>query len=137
MLCYRNHAVTCMDIARMREALEYCKQEMAIDPNFLRVHIRAASCHLSLGESEAAVALFKGCLRSVKDVIDLKLAAEASEGVRKEHQGSKYRDCAVEFLDTRNIGDAKNALHIVNEALSIKPHSKRLLELKALALLIL
>ena len=57
---------------------------MAIDPNFLRVHIRASSCHISLGESEAVVALFKGCLCSMKYVIDLKLEVEASEGMRKE-----------------------------------------------------
>jgi DnaJ family protein C protein 7 len=137
MLCYSNRAATRMAVGRMREALADCKRAMAIDPNFLRVQIRAASCHLSLGESEAAVALFKGCLCSVKDVIDLKIAAEASEGVRKAQQGQEYGDRAAELLDTRNPGDATNALRIVNEALSFSPHSERLLELKALALLIL
>lgn len=137
MLCYSNRAATRMAVGRMREALADCKRAMAIDPNFLRVQIRAASCHLLLGETEEAVALFKGCLRSVKDITDLKIAGEASEGVRKAQEVSEYRDQAAELLGARNPGDATNALRIVNEALLISPHSERLLELKALALLLL
>lgn len=133
MLCYSNRAATRMAVGRMREALADCKRAMAIDPNFLRVQIRAASCHLSLGETEEAVALFKGCLRPVKDII----AGEATEGLRKAQEVSECRDQAAELLDKRNPGDATNALRIVDEALLISPHSERLLELKALALLIL
>ena len=48
-----------------------------------------------------------------------------------------YRDRATESLDTRNPGYETNALHILNEALSISPHSEWLLELKDLALMIL
>ncbi|GLJ47550.1 hypothetical protein SUGI_1004220 [Cryptomeria japonica] len=139
MLCYSNRAATRMAVGRMREALADCMRAMAIDPNFLRVQLRAASCHLSLGESEAAVSLFKACLRLAQEVdnLDLKLASEASEGLRRAQQGWEYTDRAAELLDMRNFGDATNAMRTLNEALSISPHSERLLELKALALLYL
>lgn len=133
MLCYSNRAATRMAVGRMREALADCMRAMAIDPKFLRVQLRAASCHLSLGESEAAVSLFKGCLCLAQKVdnLDLKIASEASEGLRRAQQGWEYTDRAAELLDMRNPGDVTNAMHILNEALSISPHSERLLELKA------
>lgn len=42
MLCYSNRAATRMSLGRMREALADCMQAAAVDPNFLRVQVRAA-----------------------------------------------------------------------------------------------
>jgi DnaJ family protein C protein 7 len=42
MLCYSNRAATRMSLGRMRDALGDCKMAAAIDPNFLRVQVRAA-----------------------------------------------------------------------------------------------
>ena len=42
MLCYSNRAATCMSLGRMRDALEDCMLAAEIDPNFLRVQLRAA-----------------------------------------------------------------------------------------------
>lgn len=42
MLCYSNRAATRMVVGRMREALADCMRAMAVDPNFLRVRLRAA-----------------------------------------------------------------------------------------------
>lgn len=42
MLCYSNRAATRMSLGRMRDALEDCMLAVAIDPNFLRVQVRAA-----------------------------------------------------------------------------------------------
>ena len=42
MLCYSNRAAARMSLGRMREALEDCIRAAALDPNFLRVQVRAA-----------------------------------------------------------------------------------------------
>lgn len=42
MLCYSNRAATRMSLGRMREAVEDCRLAAEIDPNFLRVRLRAA-----------------------------------------------------------------------------------------------
>lgn len=42
MLCYSNRAATRMSLGRMRDALEDCKWAAEIDPNFLRIQLRAA-----------------------------------------------------------------------------------------------
>ena len=42
MLCYSNRAATRMSLGRMRDALGDCKMATAIDPNFIRVQVRAA-----------------------------------------------------------------------------------------------
>lgn len=42
LLCYSNLAATRMSLGRMRDALEDCMMAAEIDPNFLRVQLRAA-----------------------------------------------------------------------------------------------
>lgn len=42
LLCYSNRAATRMSLGRIREAVEDCIAAMTIDPNFLKVQIRAA-----------------------------------------------------------------------------------------------
>ena len=42
MLCYSNRAATRMSLGRLRDALGDCVKAAAIDPNFLRVQLRAA-----------------------------------------------------------------------------------------------
>lgn len=42
MLCYSNRAATRMALGRMRDALSDCMLAVAIDPDFLRVQVRAA-----------------------------------------------------------------------------------------------
>eukprot|EP01018_Ginkgo_biloba_P024670 Gb_07120 [translate_table: standard] len=137
MLCYSNRAATRMAVGRMREALTDCMRAMDIDSNFFRVRIRAASCHLALGECKAALAFFKECLSSgiESETLDSKITTEASEGIGKAQQVEEKTDRAVMLLNARNSEDVSNALCLVNEALSISPHSEKLLELKAHALL--
>lgn len=42
MLCYSNRAATRMALGRIRDALGDCMMAAAIDPNFLKVQLRAA-----------------------------------------------------------------------------------------------
>lgn len=42
MLCYSNRAATRISLGRMRDALGDCMMAAEIDPNFLRVQVRAA-----------------------------------------------------------------------------------------------
>ncbi|XP_024539126.1 uncharacterized protein LOC9653764 isoform X2 [Selaginella moellendorffii] len=130
MLCYSNRAATRMVVGRMREALGDCLRAIAVDPNFLRVRIRAGSCHLSLGEPEAALAFFQDCLNRARDSDggDSKIALEALEGLRKTQQTDEYFQRAWELLAAN---DHTATLRILNEALLICPYSEIFLELKA------
>lgn len=137
VLCYSNRAATRMAVGRFRDALSDCMQAMDIDPNFVKVRLRAASCHLALGECKLALRYFKYCSRHLNELetIDLKLASEASEGIRKAQQVDDKTDEAVNLLSAKNSEGVLRALHLVNEALSICPYSEKWLELKAQALL--
>ncbi|KAL2557265.1 Heat shock protein DnaJ with tetratricopeptide repeat [Forsythia ovata] len=64
MLCYSNRAATRMSLGRMREALKDCMEAAALDPNFIRVQVRAANCYLALGEVENATLHFMMCLQA-------------------------------------------------------------------------
>ncbi|XP_043725168.1 uncharacterized protein LOC122671794 isoform X2 [Telopea speciosissima] len=138
VLCYSNRAASRMALGRMREALEDCKTAAAIDPNFLKVQVRAANCHLALGEIEDATKCFKICLQSGTDVcLDRKLVIEASNGLQKIQQVAKHIDRSIELLRQRKQSDAKKVLQIVAEGLSMSPYSERLVEMKAEALFML
>eukprot|EP00250_Pteridium_aquilinum_P018047 c23915_g1_i1 orf=359-5419(+) len=137
MLCYSNRAATRMAVGRMREALADCKRAMVVDPSFLRVRLRAASCHLALGESKVATDMFKECSKYAKEGIkpDSKILAEATEGTKKCQQLDDYTDRALQLLQKQTLKDSTNALRLVNEALSISSFSEPLHELKAQILL--
>ncbi|KAK3014639.1 hypothetical protein RJ639_008707, partial [Escallonia herrerae] len=84
MLCYSNRAATRSSLGRMREALGDCKMAAALDPSFIRVRIRAANCHLVLGEVEEAMQYFSNCLQSGIDVcLDRRITIEAADGLQK------------------------------------------------------
>ncbi|KAK1278417.1 Chaperone protein dnaJ 39 [Acorus gramineus] len=135
MLCYSNRAATRMSLGRIREALGDCMMATAIDPSFFKAHVRAANCHLSLGEIEDAMELYKRCLQSVG--LDQKIISEASEGLRKAQQLAEYMDQSVELLRKRTSKDATNALQVIGDALMLSPFSDTLVEMKAEALLML
>ncbi|KAJ4979280.1 hypothetical protein NE237_010060 [Protea cynaroides] len=138
VLCYSNRAATRMALGRMREALEDCKTAAAIDPNFLKVQVRAANCHLALGEIEEAEKYFKICLQSGTDVcLDRKLVIEAANGLQKAQQVAQHIGRSIELLGQRTQTDAENVLQIVAECLSISPYSEKLVEMKAEALFML
>lgn len=92
VLCYSNRAATRMVVGRMREALADCMHAMAVDPSFFRVHLRAASCYLVLGEIDLAATAFKECLTQAKESkkLDSKVLADASEGLKKAQQVVEY-----------------------------------------------
>ncbi|GFY84722.1 heat shock protein DnaJ with tetratricopeptide repeat-containing protein [Actinidia rufa] len=84
MLCYSNRAAARMSCGRMREALGGCMTAAALDPHFHKVHIRAANCHLSLGEVEDALQYFSTCLESGGGIcLDRRIIIEAADGLQK------------------------------------------------------
>ncbi|XP_057456752.1 uncharacterized protein LOC130747748 isoform X2 [Lotus japonicus] len=138
LLCYSNLAATRMSLGRMRDALEDCMMAAEIDPNFLRVQLRAANCCLALGEMEGASHYFKMCLQSGADVcVDRKIAVEASDGLQKAQKVSDFINHSAELLQRRTSSDAEKALEHINEALMMSKYSENLLEMKAKALLML
>ncbi|XP_031401353.1 uncharacterized protein LOC116211218 isoform X2 [Punica granatum] len=138
MLCYSNRAATRMCLGRMRDALEDCTRATEIDPNFFRVQVRAANCHLALGEIEDALQYYKKCLKAGVDVCaDRKIAVEASEGIRKAQRVSECINRSPELLMSRTSQDAERALEVIAEALTISTYSEKLIEMKAHTLFML
>ncbi|KAK2641208.1 hypothetical protein Ddye_022971 [Dipteronia dyeriana] len=138
MLCYSNRAATYMSLGRMRDALGDCMMAAALDPNFLRVQVRAANCYLTLGEVEDASRYFRKCLQSGSDVcVDRKVAVEASDGLQKAQKVAECMQRSAQFLQNKKSNDANNALEVIDEALLISSYSEKLLEMKAEALFML
>uniref|UniRef100_A0A5B7BJ91 J domain-containing protein n=1 Tax=Davidia involucrata TaxID=16924 RepID=A0A5B7BJ91_DAVIN len=138
MLCYSNRAATRMSLGRMREALGDCLMAGAIDPNFLKVQVRAASCYLALGDVEDASLHFKKCLQSGSDIcVDRKLLVEASEGLQKAQKVSECMSQSADLLRRRRSSDAESALEVIAEALTISSYSEKFNEMKAEALFML
>ncbi|KAK8645361.1 hypothetical protein V6N13_119195 [Hibiscus sabdariffa] len=138
MLCYSNLAATRMSLGRMRDALGDCMMAISIDPNFLRVQLRAANCYLAIGEVENAMCYFRKCLQSETDVcVDRKVAVEASDGLQKAQKLSESMRHSALLLQSKTPSDAETALEVIAEALQISVYSDQLLEMKAEAFLIL
>ncbi|MCO5566348.1 hypothetical protein L7F22_020025 [Adiantum nelumboides] len=136
MLCYSNRAATRMAVGRIREALADCKQAIMLDSNFLRARLRAASCHLALGESGAASVLFTECWRLAKEksIFDSKLMEEALDGVKKCQNFDSSLEKASKLLEEESSLDALTALQLLNEALAVSPFSEATQDMKAQAL---
>ncbi|KAL3828215.1 hypothetical protein ACJIZ3_017017 [Penstemon smallii] len=138
MLCYSNRAATRMSLRRMREALEDCMKAAALDPNFLKVQVRAASCYLALGDVGNATLHFMKCLQAGSDVsADRKLLVEASEGLEKAQKVAECMKQAAELLARRTSNDINYAVGLIAEALLISSYSEKLLQMKVDALLML
>lgn len=138
MLCYSNRAATRMSLGRLREALQDCARASELDPNFLKVQVRAASCYLTLGEVENATLHFMKCLQAGPDVCaDRKILVEASEGLEKAKKVAECMSRAAELLDRRSISDMDCAVNIISEGLIISSYSEKLLQMKVDALLML
>ncbi|KAI3871005.1 hypothetical protein MKW92_043388 [Papaver armeniacum] len=137
VLCYSNRAAARMTLGRMREALGDCKEAMALDPNFYKAQLRAANCHLALGEVEDALRYFRSCAQSGGVCLDRKVVIEASDGLHRAQKVAGYVNHCVEVLQQRKFGDAEKALTMVTQAELICPKSEKLAEIKAETLFML
>ncbi|XP_002532671.2 uncharacterized protein LOC8268658 [Ricinus communis] len=132
VICYSNRAATRMSLGNMREALKDCATAAVLDPRFLKVQMRAANCHLALGEVEKAYNYFSTCLEFGAGVcLDRRITVEAADGLQKCQKVVEYINQCDKLLDRRTSDAARNALDIIADALSISPYSERLLEMKA------
>lgn len=135
LLCYSNRAATRMSLGRIREAIEDCIAAAAIDPNFLKVQIRAANCHLILGEVENALNYFNKCLATGVDIcLDRRLVIEAADGLQKAQKVAECISLSTKLLEEKTSDAATRALERLSEAISISKFSEKLLEMKAEAL---
>ncbi|KAM1109689.1 hypothetical protein EV2_009391 [Malus domestica] len=138
LLCYSNRAATRMCLGRIREALGDCVMATALDPNFLKAQMRAANCHLLLGEVENAKQYFNKCSESVNGVcLDRRIVINSADGLQKIQKVIEYTNRSVKLLDQRNTDAALTALELISEALSVSSCSETLLEMKAEALCLL
>ncbi|KAI3822495.1 hypothetical protein L1987_10085 [Smallanthus sonchifolius] len=138
MLCYSNRAATRISLGRMKEALEDCLMAATIDSNFLKVQVRAAHCYLAMGEFENAKKQYIKCLQSGNNNSgDMKVTAEASEGLEKVQ---KVLDCieqCTDLLQRRASEDLECALRLISDVLQISTCSDKLLQMKADSLFML
>ncbi|CAN4106611.1 unnamed protein product [Withania somnifera] len=135
LLCYSNRAATRMSLRRMREAISDCASAAALDPHFLKVKLRAANCHLVLGEIEEAIKCYNNCLESrINLCLDRRITVDAAEGLQRAQKVSEHLLQCAELLQQRTLDAAKNALGIADQALSISCYSEKLLEMKGEAL---
>ncbi|KAI3960806.1 hypothetical protein MKW98_026198 [Papaver atlanticum] len=137
-MCYSNRAAARMSSGRMREALGDCIMASTLDSSFLKVLVRAANCHLALGEIEDALKYFKRCLHSGAEVsLDQKVMTEASNGLEKTQQVEELIGSCADLLQWRTPTDAEHVLQQISEALPICPYSEKLFEMKGEALFVL
>ncbi|KAF4373662.1 hypothetical protein F8388_025356 [Cannabis sativa] len=138
LLCYSNRAAARMCLLRIREAIGDCMMALALDPNFLKAQLRAANCHLVLGEIENALQFFNRCLDVGAGVcLDRRIILDAADGQQK---AQKVADCigqSTKLLEQKNPDAALSALEIISQALSISLYSEKLLKMKAEALIVL
>jgi DnaJ family protein C protein 7 len=138
VLCYSNRATTRLALGKLRECLEDCRRASSLNPNFLKVHIRAGNCHLLFGEADEAIKYFSKCLeRGNKVCLDRRITIEAADGVQSAKKVVDFTNRAAEYLKVKTSDAADNALVVINEALSISRYSEELLELKGEALFLL
>ncbi|KAL6498470.1 hypothetical protein OROHE_026567 [Orobanche hederae] len=135
LLCYSNRAATRMSLGRMREAIEDCAKAAELDPNFLKVTLRAGNCYLVLGEVEDAIQCYSKCLNSGADVcLDRRITIEASDGLQKAKKVAEYMHQSANLLQEGTDNYATTALKNIEGALSISRFSERLLQMKGEAL---
>ncbi|CAL5423178.1 unnamed protein product [Camellia sinensis] len=138
VLCYSNRAAARMSRGRMREALGDCMMAASLDPTFHKVQIRAANCHLALGEVEGALQYFSKCVESGSHVcLDRRIIIEAANGLQNAQKVAKCMNQCAELLQQRTSNAANSALEIISQVLSISSYSEKLLEMKGEALLML
>lgn len=86
--CYSNRAATRMALGSVREAIQDCLMAVKLDPTFHRAQIRAANCHLLLGEFEDAVLCFGKSMNSSNVLcLDRQVVISASDGIQKSQVG--------------------------------------------------
>ncbi|XP_051138748.1 TPR repeat-containing thioredoxin TTL4 isoform X2 [Andrographis paniculata] len=135
LLCYSNRAATRMSLGRMVEAIGDCTKAAALEPNFLKVILRAGNCYLVLGEIEEAIQCFGKCLNSGSDFcLDRRFTIEAAEGLQKAKKVAEHMRESTKLLQEGTPDAASSALENIDAALSISRYSERLFELKAEAL---
>lgn len=137
-LCHSNRAAAGVSLGRIREALADSLMAIALDPFVLEDRVRAANCHLFLGEVENALQYFNECLESeTVACLDQRIVIECVDGIQKAQKVAEYTNCSAKLLEQRTTDAALSALGIISEALSVCECSEKLLEMKADALYLL
>ncbi|KAM5549592.1 dnaJ [Rosa sericea] len=131
-LCYRDRAAARVSLGRIREALADALMAIQLYPGFPEDRVRAANCHLLLGEVEHALKYFNECLESKNDVyLDRRVVIECVDGIKKAQKVVECTNRSATLLERRTTEAALSALGIISEALLVSIYSEKLLEMKA------
>ncbi|XP_057783836.1 uncharacterized protein LOC131001452 isoform X2 [Salvia miltiorrhiza] len=138
LLCYSNRAATRMSLLRMREAIADCTKASELDPDFMKVILRAGNCHLVLGEVEDAIQCYSNCLRAGDSIcLDRRFTIEAASSLQKAEKVAECMHQSATLLQEGTDDAAGRALGSIEEALSTSRYSERLLQMKGEAMYIL
>lgn len=137
LLCYSNRAASRMSLSRMREAIADCTKASELDPDFLKVILRAGNCYLVLGDVEDAIQCYTKCLQDGASIcLDRRIAIEAAGSLQKAKKVDESMHQSATLLQEGTDDAAGRALGSIEEALSISRYSERLLQMKGEALYI-
>ncbi|CAH8392834.1 unnamed protein product [Eruca vesicaria subsp. sativa] len=135
-LCYGNRAAARISLGRLREAISDCDMAASLDPSYIKAYMRAANCHLVLGELGSAVQYFNKCMESASSVcLDRRTTIESAEGLQQAQRVADLMNSASMFLEKRTPDGASEALVPIANALSVSSCSEKLLQMKAEAML--
>ncbi|KAI3471628.1 hypothetical protein Pfo_028278 [Paulownia fortunei] len=97
-----------------------CTKAAELDPNFLKVTLRAGNCYLVLGEVEDAIQCYTKCLSLGTEVcLDRRITIEAADGLQKAKRVAEYMHQSAKLLQEGTDDAASSALGNIAEALSI------------------
>ncbi|KAI3472231.1 hypothetical protein Pfo_029719 [Paulownia fortunei] len=101
-----------------------CTKAAELDPNFLKVTLRAGNCYLVLGEVEDAIQCYTKCLSLGTEVcLDRRITIEAADGLQKAKRVAEYMHQSAKLLQEGTDNAASSALGNIAEALSISRYS--------------
>ncbi|XP_042049563.1 uncharacterized protein LOC121795176 isoform X1 [Salvia splendens] len=135
LLCYSNRAATRMSLSRMREAIADCTKASELDPDFMKVILRAGNCYLVLGEVEDAIQCYRKCLGAENSIcLDRRFTIEAASSLQKAEKVAECMHQSAILLQEGTDDAAGKALGSIEEALSTCRYSERLLQMKGEAM---
>ncbi|KAL6213279.1 hypothetical protein ACLB2K_012726 [Fragaria x ananassa] len=130
--CYSDRAAARVSLGRIREALADALMAIQLDPGYPDDRVRAANCHLLLGEVDHSLKYFNECLESeTVACLDRRVVIDCVDGIKKAHKVAECTNRSASLLEKRTADAALSAFGIISEALCVSTYSEKLLEMKA------
>ncbi|KAL6209917.1 hypothetical protein ACLB2K_020856 [Fragaria x ananassa] len=118
--CYSDRAAARVSLGRIREDLADALMAIQLDPGYPDDRVRAANCHLLLGEVDHALKYFNECWESeTVACLDRRVVIDCVDGIKKAHKVAECTNRSASLLEKRTADAAHSAFGIVSEALCL------------------